>query len=108
MRQPSPGSNRPEPETPQESIGRRYAKAAGSEFASLGIAMGVAIALLGIGGNWLDNRLGTAPLFVLLGVFTGFAGGCWSMFGRLAAQRERSAAGNDADRETDRDAERSG
>ncbi len=102
MRQPPPGStNRPEPEKPQGSIGRRYAKAAGSEFASLGIAMGLAIALLAVGGNWLDNRLGTAPLFVLLGVFAGFAGGCYSMFGRLAAQRERAAAdetGGEADR----------
>ena len=102
MRQPSPGStNRPEPEKPQGGIGRRYAKAAGSEFASLGIAMGLAIALLAVGGNWLDNRLGTAPLFVLLGVFAGFAGGCYSLFGRLAAQRARSA-GADVDRDTDR------
>ncbi|WP_420615984.1 AtpZ/AtpI family protein [Candidatus Palauibacter sp.] len=98
MHQPPPGStNRPEPEKPKGSIGRRYAKAAGSEFASLGIAMGLAIALLAVGGNWLDNRLGTAPLFVLLGVFAGFAGGCYSMFGRLAAQRGRSEDG-EADR----------
>lgn len=102
MHQPPPGStNRPEPETPQESIGRRYAKAAGSEFASLGIAMGLAIALLAVGGNWLDNRLGTAPLFVLLGVFAGFAGGCYSMFGRLAAQRRGSEA-DETDGEADR------
>lgn len=93
MHQPPPGSkNRPEPEKPKGSIGHRYAKAAGSEFASLGIAMGLAIALLAVGGNWLDNRLGTAPLFVLLGVFAGFAGGCYSMFGRLAAQRGGSGA----------------
>lgn len=101
MRQPPPGSNRPEPEKTEENIGRRYAKAAGSEFASLGIAMGVSIALLAVGGNWLDNRLGTAPLFVLLGVFAGFAGGCYSMFGRLAAQRKRAGA-REKHRETDR------
>lgn len=92
MRQPSPGSNRPDSEKPERNIGRRYAKAAGSEFASLGIAMGLAITLLAVGGNWLDDRLGTAPLFVLIGVFAGFAGGCYSMYGRLAAQREGSAA----------------
>lgn len=102
MHQPPPGStNRPEPEKPQESIGRRYARAAGSEFASLGIAMGLAIALLAVCGNWLDNRLGTAPLFVLLGVFAGFAGGCYSMFGRLAAQRAGAEA-NETDGEADR------
>lgn len=102
MDQPPPGSrNRPEPEKPEGSIGRRYAKAAGSEFASLGIAMGLTIALLAVGGNWLDNRLGTAPLFVLLGVFAGFAGGCYSMFGRLAAQREGSGT-DGTDGEADR------
>lgn len=73
---------------------RTYAKAAGSEFASLGIAMGLAVALLAIGGDWLDDRLGTSPLFVLLGVFTAFAGGCYSLYGRLAAAR---TAGRDAE-----------
>ena len=79
----------------EESGGRAlrgYARAAGSEFASLGIAMGVAIALLAVAGDWLDDRLGTAPLFVLLGVFTGFAGGCYSLFGRLAAGRAAADA----------------
>ncbi|WP_428276037.1 AtpZ/AtpI family protein [Candidatus Palauibacter sp.] len=102
MHQPPPGStNRPKPEKPRENIGSRYAKAAGSEFASLGIAMGLAISLLAVGGNWLDNRLGTEPLFVLLGVFAGFAGGCYSMFGRLAAQRKGSRT-DGADGEADR------
>ena len=61
-------------EEPEEGAARLYAKAAGSEFASLGIAMGLAIALLAVGGNWLDGRLGTAPLFVLLGVLLGVRG----------------------------------
>ena len=95
MRQPQPGpAKRPKREDPAGRGVRLYAKAAGSELASLGIALGLAIALLAVGGNWLDNRLGTAPLFVLLGVFTGFAGGCYSLFGRLA----RRAA---SDEETD-------
>lgn len=102
MPQPHSGStNRPKPEKPEGHAGHVYAKAAGSEFASLGIAMGLAIALFAVGGNWLDGRLGTAPLFVLLGVFTGFAGGFFSMYGRLAARRERPAA-DEADGEADR------
>ncbi|WP_419942633.1 AtpZ/AtpI family protein [Candidatus Palauibacter sp.] len=101
MRQPYRGSaNRPKPEEPKGGAVRLYAKAAGSEFASLGIGMGLAIALLAVGGNWLDDRLGTAPLFVLLGVFAGFAGGCYSLFGRLAAGRAASAA-DGADDEAD-------
>ena len=100
MRQPQRGpGNRPEREDPGGRGVRLYAKAAGSEFASLGMALGLAIALLAVGGNWLDGRLGTAPLFVLLGVFAGFAGGCYSLFGRLAANRAASTA-DEAD-ETD-------
>ncbi|WP_419163225.1 AtpZ/AtpI family protein [Candidatus Palauibacter sp.] len=100
MRQPSHGSkNRPESEQPERRNTRLYAKAAGTELASLGIAMGLTIALLAVGGNWLDGRLGTAPLFVLFGVFAGFAGGCYSLYGRLAADRRTSAA-----EETDREA----
>ena len=102
MPNPHPGSTkRPELEKPEGHAGRLQAKAAGTELASLGIAMGLAITLLAVGGNWLDDRLGTAPLFVLLGVFVGFAGGCYSMYGRLAARRESSAA-DETDRETDR------
>lgn len=102
MPHPHPGStNRPKPEKPERHADRLHAKAAGTEFASLGIAMGLAITLLAVGGNWLDGRLGTAPLFVLLGVFAGFAGGCYSMYGRLAARREGSTT-DETDRETDR------
>lgn len=53
------------------------------ELAGLGIGMGLAIALFALGGNWLDGRLGTRPLFVLLGVFLGFGGGFLSIYSRL-------------------------
>lgn len=35
-----------------------------------------------VGGRWLDGRFGTAPLFVLIGVFVGLAAafyGCYRM-----------------------------
>ena len=54
-----------------------------SELAGLGLALGLAIALFALAGNWADERLGTSPLFVLLGVFAGFGGGFWSMYSRL-------------------------
>ena len=97
MRKPYRGpGNRPQADEGAGAPGGRtfrpYAKAAGSEFASLGIAMGLAIALLALGGDRLDDRLGTAPLFVLLGVFAGFGGGCLALFGRLAARRRAPEA----------------
>lgn len=64
-------------------------KADASEFAGLGIAMGLSIALFAVAGNWLDGRLGTQPLFVLLGVFLGFGGGFYSLYSRLGLVRKR-------------------
>jgi hypothetical protein len=58
-----------------------------SELAGLGLALGLTIAVFALGGNWLDDRLGTSPLFVLLGVFLGFGGGFWSMYSRLVLAR---------------------
>ena len=65
------------------SGGKRPAAANHSELAGLGLTLGLATALFALGGNWLDGRLGTAPLFVLLGTFVGFGGGFWSMYSRL-------------------------
>jgi len=60
------------------------------ELAGLGLTMGAAIALFALGGNWLDGRLGTRPLFVLLGVALGFTGGFLSMYTRLTARNRES------------------
>ena len=70
-----------------------------SELAGLGITLGLATALFAWAGNWLDGRLGTSPLFVLLGAFLGFGGGFWSMYSRLVLrprlEAEREDGGED-------------
>ncbi len=50
--------------------------------------MGLSIALFALGGNWLDGRLGTRPLFVLLGTLLGFAGGFFSLYSRLMLRQK--------------------
>jgi len=50
-----------------------------------------------VAGNWLDGRLGTKPLFVLLGVFLGFGGGFWSMYSRLVVRRDDRREGDERD-----------
>jgi F0F1-type ATP synthase assembly protein I len=32
-----------------------------------------------LGGMWLDSKVGTMPLFVIMGVFLGFGMGMWSL-----------------------------
>lgn len=50
--------------------------------------MALAIALFAVGGNWLDERLGTGPLFVLLGAFLGFGGGFYRMYAQLVLTQD--------------------
>ncbi len=38
-------------------------------YASVGLELVIPVALLTYGGYWLDGRLSTLPLFVILGVF---------------------------------------
>ena len=43
-------------------------------------------------GQWLDRRLDTAPVFLLVCVFVGFAGATFSMYRRLTAAQAREDA----------------
>jgi len=73
-----------------------------AELAGLGLTIGLATAGFAWGGNWLDGRLGTTPLFVLLGAFLGFGGGCWSMVSRLLRGQRGGwgqASGEDSERD---------
>lgn len=49
-----------------------------------GIALGLAVALFAWLGTLLDERLGTSPLFVLLGAAAGFGGGLYRLLRDLA------------------------
>jgi ATP synthase protein I len=61
-----------------------------STYAGVGIQFAIAIVLFAFIGVWLDGRLGTSPLFVLLGVLLGAAGAFYSMYRKLMAAQERS------------------
>lgn len=53
------------------------------ELAGFGLTMALATALFAWLGSLMDERLGTKPLFVLLGAFVGFGAGFYSMYSRL-------------------------
>jgi F0F1-type ATP synthase assembly protein I len=51
----------------------------GSQFAGIGIQFALSIVVFAFAGVWLDKRLGTSPLFVLVLVLGGAGLGFWSM-----------------------------
>lgn len=71
--------------------GNRGLSGAGSagSFAGLGIQLAISILLFLYLGQWLDKKLGTDPLMLILGVFIGAALGIYNMYHMLtAAQRK--------------------
>lgn len=55
----------------------------GSEFAGIGVQFAATIVLFAFAGIWLDKRLGTSPVLVLVLVLGGAALGFWSMIRRV-------------------------
>ena len=60
----------------------------GNDFAGAGIQFAVTLVLFIFLGNWLDKRFGTAPLFILLGVFVGGGGGFYSLYRKIVAAQK--------------------
>ncbi len=59
-------------------------------YASIGMELIVFFLLLMAGGMWLDGRLGTRPLFALVGAAAGFALGMYRMVVDLRKEERRS------------------
>jgi hypothetical protein len=49
------------------------------EWTSHVTTIAIEMALPGLGGHWLDRRLGTGMMFLLVGVALGFAMGMWHL-----------------------------
>jgi hypothetical protein len=61
----------------------------GMEFTTIGVEFGVVLVGFALAGVWLDGRLGTSPILLILGTFAGAGGGVYSMYRRLMGRRER-------------------
>ena len=48
-------------------------------FAGVGVQYAATILVLTLLGIWVDNRAGTAPIFLLVFLLIGFAGATWSL-----------------------------
>lgn len=62
-------------------------------YGGYGITLGLAVALFAWLGTLLDERLGTEPLFVLLGTFLGFGAGLYRMIHDLTGDERSGEAG---------------
>jgi len=66
-----------------------------ARYYNFGISFGIttiSAILLGLyGGWWLDRRLGTLPIFLLLGVFLGIGISFYSLWSELKALKDRSS-----------------
>ncbi|RMD97187.1 MAG: AtpZ/AtpI family protein [Calditrichaeota bacterium] len=50
------------------------------KFLDLGLRFALSIFLGVYAGHWLDTKLSTTPLFLLLGLFLGASSGFWSIY----------------------------
>lgn len=70
-------------------------------FGGYGLTLGIATALFAWIGSILDERFRTGPLFVILGTFTGFGAGFYSMYRHLVLRPDGDSReeGDGEDRE---------
>ena len=61
----------------------------GGAYANFGLQFVVALLFFLWLGQWVDRRLGTAPVFLLIGVFAGAGGSFYAMYRKLMAAQER-------------------
>jgi F0F1-type ATP synthase assembly protein I len=69
---------------------RPAATPSASAFAGFGIQFVVALLLFLYLGKWVDAKLGTAPLFLVLGVFLGAGAAFYSMYRGLTGAQRRA------------------
>ena len=57
--------------------------------AGLGLAFALSIVLFLLAGQWIDRKLGTEPLFLIVFVFTGAGASFYSIYRKLVEQQRR-------------------
>jgi F0F1-type ATP synthase assembly protein I len=77
---PEPGSEHPSPEPTIPGAGA---------VAGMGLQFAISILLFLLAGQWIDRKLGTAPLFLILFVFTGAGASFYSIYRKLMEQQRR-------------------
>ena len=71
----------------------------GGEFAGIGLQFAVSILGGLYAGQWVDTKLGSAPWFLIIGVFLGAGLSFYSMYRKLMAAQAREDAARQARRD---------
>jgi len=58
-------------------------------YAGFGLQFVVALLLFLYLGQWVDRRLGTSPVFLVIGIFVGAGGSFYAMYRKLIAAQAR-------------------
>lgn len=89
------GPKRPSGAPPEDPLAKLREPKGASQLGAAGRYMGlglqfvVSILLFLYAGQWLDRRLGTRSLFLILGVFVGASAAFYSMYRTLMAEQRR-------------------
>ena len=74
----------------------RWQRSAGADpalrNAGLGVQFAATLAVFAALGHWADNRLGSGPWLLIVGVFAGFAGGLYSLVRHIPPTRSKAEA----------------
>jgi F0F1-type ATP synthase assembly protein I len=57
--------------------------------AGMGLQFAISILLFLLAGQWIDRKLGTEPLFLIVFVFLGAGGSFYSIYRKLMEQQRR-------------------
>lgn len=91
-----PEDQRSPPESPgpdplERLRGPRFAGGGAGQYAGMGVQFAGAILLFLYAGNWVDGKLGSAPLFLISGVFVGAGLSFYSIYRRVMADQQHEA-----------------
>ena len=64
-------------------------------YSGLGLQFAATVGVFALIGGWLDRRFGASPWLLIVGVFTGFALGLYSMTRKLPSSGPRRGPGDD-------------
>ena len=77
---PESGSEKPSPVPRMTGAGAA---------AGMGLQFAISVVLFLLAGQWLDRKLGTGPLFLMLFVFVGAGASFYSIYRKLVEQQRR-------------------